>query len=65
MAKEKSTYQDNYLHNGCFALPVNAQDVGDLNDRVLVGLGKMTLTALALDIDRKNTEGRNLVPLAL
>jgi hypothetical protein len=39
--------------------------VGDLDDRVLVGLGEDALAAGALDVEGEDAEGRHLGPVAL
>ena len=52
------------LDNG-FVVSVDGEAIGNLNDGVVFGFGKVSLASLALDIERENAERRNLVPFTL
>jgi hypothetical protein len=53
-----------YLHNGHLALSIDTDDVGNLNNRILLGLRKVALSTLTLNIDGEHSKWSNFVPLA-
>lgn len=44
---------------------LSSNHVGDLDDRVLVGFGKDSLSTSALDIETEDPERREIAPLAV
>ena len=50
--------------NNRLALPHNCDGIGNLNDGILLGLGKVSFAALAFNVKGKDAKRSNPVPFA-